>query len=99
MDKSSYTATTPMMPEEENEWVDEKKGNPRSKKFRKGDRVYACWLGKGAGKGSWFPGTIKGSSGENHDRMYHIIFDDGDEDTKLGESFVMPEDSYQSCAG
>jgi len=99
MDGSSYTATTPMMLEEENEWVDEEVGNPRSKKLRKGDRVYACWLGKDAGNGSWYPGIIKGSSDDNHNRMYHVKFDDGDDDAKLTERYVVPEDSYQSCAG
>jgi hypothetical protein len=81
----------------EDEWIDELDTIPVYK-IEKGGRVYACWMGDDA-QDYWFPGTIQGyKKNENGtknlkgSRQYHVKFDDGDEDKRIDEIYVMPYD-------
>ena len=88
----------------DDEWINEMDIHPVYK-LKRGDRVFACWMGNGEAKNSWFPGVVQGfrtkTTGAKNlrgSREYHVRFDDGDEDRKLKEILVMPyEVSFSFC--
>ena len=68
-------------------------------KYVSGDRVMVPWM-KGQNLENWYRGTIKGhsvvaSSKYGEIRNYHVMFDDGDEDTALSEEYVWSIDEYR----
>jgi hypothetical protein len=80
----------------DDEWIDELDIIPVHK-IELGERVYACWMGDDEMQGYWFPGAIQsyrkletGAKNLKGSRLYHVKFDDGDEDKKIHEIYVMP---------
>ena len=76
--------------------------------FEKGDNVYAAWWDpdtdtKRRNKAEWFPGvviayketSIGASSKYGPTRLYHIIFDDGDELDNIEDYFVCSKTDYE----
>ena len=79
-------------PKTDDEWADELDVYPVYNLI-KGDRVYAFW------KNLWLPGTIYGSKRCTNSvknlkgsHQYHVKFDNGEEDKKIFEIFVLPFD-------
>jgi hypothetical protein len=81
----------------EDEWIDELDTIPVYK-IDRGGRVYAYWTEDDDAQDYWFPGTIQGyrknETGSTKNlkgsREYHVKFDDGGEDKRINELFVMP---------
>ena len=76
--------------------------------FEKGDNVYAAWWDpdtdtKRRNKAEWFPGvvlsyeeaSIGASSKYGPTRLYHIMFDDGDELDNIEDYFVCSKTDYE----